>query len=140
MANVARKPKVLPPLDWLVPRVRFSRALSLACFFGLIALLVVNNLWFADLHGARVEVIMAIELIPLLLLLPGMLMGSARAHAWTCFVVNIYFIKGVLAAFDPARALFGWVEVLVSLGLFVSGLLFVRWKFQLERRLAGEGS
>ncbi|WP_411383975.1 DUF2069 domain-containing protein [Pseudomonas sp. L7] len=135
---MARKPKALPALDWLAPRLRLTRALSLACFFGLIALLVVNNLWFADLHGARVEVILAIELIPLLLLLPGMLSGSARAHAWTCFVVNIYFIKGVLAAFDPARALFGWVEVLVSLGLFVSGLLYVRWKFQHERRLAGE--
>lgn len=138
MASVARKSKALPALDWLAPRLRLTRALSLACFFGLIALLVVNNLWFADLHGARVEVILAIELIPLLLLLPGMLSGSARAHAWTCFVVNIYFIKGVLAAFDPARALFGWVEVLVSLGLFVSGLLYVRWKFQHERRLAGE--
>ncbi|HEK1687844.1 TPA: DUF2069 domain-containing protein [Pseudomonas putida] len=137
---MARKPKVLPALDWLAPRLRLTRALSLACFFGLIALLVVNNLWFADLHGARVEVILAIELIPLLLLLPGMLSGSARAHAWTCFVVNIYFIKGVLAAFDPGRALFGWVEVLVSLGLFVSGLLYVRWKFQFERRMAGEGS
>jgi uncharacterized membrane protein len=128
----------LPPLDWLLPRVRTTRALSLACFFGLIVLLVVNNLWFANLHGARVEVILAVELVPLALLLPGMLRGSARAHAWTCFVVNIYFIKGVLAAFDPSRAMFGWVEVLVSLGLFVSGLLYVRWKFQLERRLAGE--
>ncbi|MBI6943128.1 DUF2069 domain-containing protein [Pseudomonas putida] len=136
---MAKKPKVLPPLHWLAPRLRLTRALSLAFFFGLIALLVVNNLWFANLHGARVEVILAIELVPLLLLLPGMWLGSARAHAWTCFVVNIYFIKGVLAAFDPARAFFGWVEVVVSLGLFVSGLLFVRWKFQHERRLAGEG-
>ncbi|MGE7993340.1 DUF2069 domain-containing protein [Pseudomonas sp. NPDC089554] len=135
---MAKKPKVLPSLDWLAPRLRVTRAMALACFFSLIALLAVNNLWFAELHGARVEVILAIELVPLLLLLPGMLKGSARAHAWTCFVVNIYFIKGVLAAFDPARALFGWVEVLVSLGLFVSGLLYVRWKFQHERRLAGE--
>ncbi|WEZ89826.1 DUF2069 domain-containing protein [Pseudomonas sp. NyZ480] len=137
---MAKKPKVLPPLTWLEPRLRLTRALSLAFFLGLITLLAVNNLFFANLHGARVGVILAIELVPLLLLLPGMLKGSARAHAWTCFVVNLYFIKGVLAAFDPARALFGWVEVLVSLGLFVSGLLFVRWKFQHERRLAGEGS
>ncbi|MFK0312943.1 DUF2069 domain-containing protein [Pseudomonas sp. NPDC090233] len=136
---MAKKPKVLPPLEWLAPRLRLTRALSLAFYFGLIALLAVNNLWFANLHGARVGVILAIELVPLLLLLPGMLLGSARAHAWTCFVVNIYFIKGVLAAFDPARAVFGWVEVLVSLGLFVSALLFVRWKFQHERRMAGEG-
>ncbi|MBF8647181.1 DUF2069 domain-containing protein [Pseudomonas pudica] len=137
---MAKKPKVLPALEWLAPRLRLTRTLSLAFFFGLIALLVVNNLWFANLHGARVEVILAIELVPLLLLLPGMLTGSARAHAWTCFVVNIYFIKGVLAAFDPARAVFGWVEVLVSLGLFITGLLYVRWKFQHERRMAGEGS
>ncbi|CAI3796182.1 hypothetical protein GLGCALEP_01478 [Pseudomonas sp. MM221] len=137
---MAKKPKVLPPLEWLAPRLRLTRALSLAFFFGLIALLVVNNLWFANLHGARVGVILAIELVPLLLLLPGMLKGSARAHAWACFVVNIYFIKGVLAAFDPARAMFGWVEVLASLGLFIAGLLYVRWKFQHERRLAGEGS
>lgn len=140
MATVARQPKALPALTWLEPRLRLARALSLACFVGLIALLLVNNLGFANLHGARVEVILAIELIPLLLLLPGMLKGSARAHAWCCFVVNIYFIKGVLAAFDPARALFGWVEVLVSLALFVSALLYVRWKFQHERRMAGEGS
>lgn len=136
---MAKKPKVLPTLDWLAPRLRLTRALALASFCGLIALLVVNDVWFADLHGARVAVILAIELVPLLLLLPGMLIGSARAHAWTCFVVNLYFIKGVLAAFDPARALFGWLEVLVSLALFISALLFVRWKFQFERRMAGEG-
>ncbi|WP_100635024.1 DUF2069 domain-containing protein [Pseudomonas qingdaonensis] len=133
---MAKKPKVLPPLEWLEPRVRATRVLSLVAFFSLMALLTVNNLWFADLHGARVGVILAIELVPLLLVLPGMLMGSARAHAWTCFVVNLYFIKGVLAAFDPARALLGWLEVGISLVLFVSALLFVRWRFQYERRVA----
>ncbi|CAG8867277.1 hypothetical protein PS627_02407 [Pseudomonas fluorescens] len=130
---------MLPALDWLAPRLRMTRALSLACFLGLIGLLTVNTLWFANLHGARPEVILAVELVPLLLLLPGMLLGGARAHAWTCFVVNIYFIKGVLAAFDPGRAVLGWVEVGVSLGLFVSALLYVRWRFQYERRVAGEG-
>lgn len=133
---MAKKPKVLPPLEWLEPRVHATRVLSLVAFFSLMALLTVNNLWFANLHGARVGVILAIELVPLLLVLPGMLMGSARAHAWTCFVVNLYFIKGVLAAFDPARALLGWLEVGISLVLFVSALLFVRWRFQYERRVA----
>nr|WP_256675889.1 DUF2069 domain-containing protein [Pseudomonas sp. R5(2019)] len=128
----------MPPLHWLAPRLRLTRGLSLVFFFALILLLTVNNLQFADLHGARVGVILAIELVPLALLFPGMLLGSARAHAWTCFVVNLYFIKGVLAAFDPARTLFGWIEVLLSLGLFISALLYVRWRFQHDRRLAGE--
>lgn len=33
---MARKPKKLPELDWLAPRLAISRALSLASFLGLI--------------------------------------------------------------------------------------------------------
>lgn len=137
---MAKKPKVLPPLEWLAPRVRISRALSLATFVGLIALLSVNTLLFAELHGARSWVILGVELVPLLILMPGILLGSARAHAWICFVVNLYFISGVQATFVPDRALFGWLEVLLSLALFISALLYVRWRFQYDRKLAGEGS
>ena len=135
MAKIA---KPLPAIAWLEPRLRLSRAISLFSFCALAVLLVVWNLAFADLHGARTEVIMAIELAPLLLLAPGLLLGNARAHAWACFVVNIYFIQGVLAAIDPARALFGALETVISLGLFCSALLYVRWKFQHDRKLAGE--
>jgi uncharacterized membrane protein len=135
---VAKKPKVLPPLDWLEPRVRWSRAAALLCFFGLIALLSAYDLFIADLHGARPWVVLSIELVPLLVLTPGMVTGSARGHAWTCFVVKLYFIKGALAAYDPSRSVFGVLEMLASLAVFVSALLYVRWRFQYGRRLAGE--
>lgn len=98
---MAKKPKVLPAQAWLEPRVKVARALSLLAFFGLVGLLCVYYLLIADLHGARPWVILLIELVPLLILAPGMLMGSARGHSWMCFVVNLYFIKGALAAYDP---------------------------------------
>jgi uncharacterized membrane protein len=135
---VARAKKPLPSLEWLEPRVKLSRALSLFSFIALLTLLLVWNLAFADLHGARVGVVLAIQLLPLALLAPGMLMGNARAHAWACFVVNIYFIQGVLAAIDPARALFGALEAVISFGLFCTALLYTRWRFQYDRKLAGE--
>lgn len=137
---MARKPKVLPALEWLEPRVRLSRVAALLCFLGLVALLCIYYLVFADLHGARPWVILSIELVPLLVLLPGMLMGSARGHSWTCFVVNLYFIKGALAAYDPGRSLFGVLEMLMSLAVFTSALLYVRWRYQLNRKLASEGA
>nr|WP_286674876.1 DUF2069 domain-containing protein [Pseudomonas subflava] len=118
--------------------MKLSRALALFSFFALLALLLVWNLLFADLHGARTWVVLSIQLLPLLLLAPGLLLGNARAHAWACFVVNIYFIQGVLAAIDPARALFGALETVISLSLFCSALLYVRWRFQYDRKLAGE--
>ena len=135
---MARTPKPLPSLAWLSPRLKLSRALSLFSFFALLALLLAWNLGFADLHGARTWVVLSIQLVPLLLLAPGLVLGSARAHAWACFVVNIYFIQGVLATIDPARALFGALETIISLSLFCSALLYVRWKFQYDRKLAGE--
>ncbi len=135
---MASKPKVLPSQAWLEPRVKLGRALALACFLGLIGLLCGYYLMFADLHGARPWVILLVELVPLLPLLPGMLLGSVRGHSFTCYVVNLYFLKGALAAFDPNRQLFGVLEMLASLAVFLSAMLYVRWRHQLSRRLAGE--
>ena len=123
---MAKKPKILPPVEWLEPRVRLMRILSLVCFFGLVGLLCGYYLLVADLHGARPWVILLIELVPLLLMAPGMLSGSARGHSWVCFVVNLYFIKGALAAYDTNRQMFGLLEMFASLAVFTSALLYVR--------------
>lgn len=135
---MAKTPKPLPALEWLTPRLKLSRALSLVSFFALLVLLLIWNVAFADLHGARTWVVLSIQLLPLLLLAPGLLLGNARAHAWACFVVNIYFIQGVVACIDPARALFGALETVISVSLFCSALLYTRWRFQYDRKMAGE--
>ncbi|MCQ4324317.1 DUF2069 domain-containing protein [Stutzerimonas stutzeri] len=135
---MAKKPKPLPSLDWLKPRLKLSRVIGLASFLGLATLLVVWNLTFADLHGARTWVVLSIQLVPLLLVAPGIIAGSPRAHAWTCFIVNLYFIQGVLAAIDPARMLYGWLQATISLTLFIAALLYTRWGYQYERKAAGE--
>ena len=67
-----------------------------------------------------------------------MLTGSPRGHSFTCYVVNLYFIKGTLAAFDPQRQLFGLLEIAASVALFCSALLYVRWRHQLDRAQPGE--
>jgi uncharacterized membrane protein len=118
--------------------VKASRAISLASFFGLAALLTIWNLVFADLHGARTWVVISIQLVPLLLVAPGMITGSPRAHAWLCFIVNLYFIQGVLAATDPARMVYGLLEAGISLTLFIAALLYTRWSYQYERKAMGE--
>lgn len=135
---MARKPKPLPSLDWLRPRLRVTRALVLIAFFGLAALLLGWNLFYADLHGARTWVVLCVQLLPLLLVAPGLLMAHVRTYAWACFLINLYFIQGVLAAFDPARRVFGWLELSFSVVVFCAALLYTRWRFQYERKRAGE--
>ena len=135
---MARARKPLPTLDWLTPRVKISRAVALASFIGLAVLLLVWNLAFADLHGARTWVVVGIQMVPLLLVAPGMFAGSPRAHAWTCFIVNLYFVQGVLAAFDPSRMVYGWLQAIISLTLFIAAMLYTRWGSQYERKASGE--
>lgn len=135
---MAKTEKPLPSLDWLQPRLKLSRVISLVCFFALALLLLLWNLLFAELHGARPWVVLVIELTPLALMAPGMITGNARAHAWLCFVVNLYFIQGVLAAIDPNRMLYGWIQSILSVTLFCSALMYTRWRFQFDRKLAGE--
>ena len=135
---MAKAKKPLPSLEWLQPRVQASRIISLVLFIAFALLIAVWNLGFADLHGARTWVVMCIQLLPLLLLAPGMFLGHARGHAWTCFVINLYFIQGILAAIDPSRAVFGVLETIISFSLFCSALLYTRWKFQQDRKLSGE--
>ncbi|MBP8236117.1 MAG: DUF2069 domain-containing protein [Pseudomonas sp.] len=135
---MARIAKPLPSLEWLQPRLNISRVASLLSFFSLTALLLVWNLHYANIPGKLLWVILGLQLTPLLLLAPGLLLGNARAHAWACFVVNLYFIQGVLAAFDPSKALYGWLLTLLSFSLFCAALMYTRWRFQYERKLAGE--
>lgn len=135
---MARTPKPLPPLAWLQPRVRLARALTLSGFLALLLLLAIWYLLIADLHGARPWVIFAVQAVPLLLLAPGILLGNARVHAWLCYVINLYFIQGVVTAFEPARLAFGLLETALSVVVFCAALLYTRWRFQLERRQAGE--
>jgi len=50
----------------------------------------------------------------------------------------LYFIKGALAAYDPNRQWFGVLEMLASLAVFCTALFYVRWRHQLNRRLAAD--
>ncbi|MBD9675618.1 DUF2069 domain-containing protein [Pseudomonas sp. PDM18] len=138
---MARKNKPLPPMEWLKPRLAASRAVALGSFIGLILLIVIWDVLFADAHGGAHWVpwaFLGFKLLPLLVVAPGILIGSARGHAWACYVINLYFILGVLNAFDPNHAIFGWAEIILSVSLFCSALMYTRWRFQYDRKLAGE--
>lgn len=138
---MARKKKPMPSLEHLRPRLAASRAVSLGSLLGLVLLILTWGLLFTDARGAPdwvPKVWTALKLLPLLIIAPGMLIGSARGHAWACYVVNLYFITGVLNTFEPGQRIYGWAEVLLSVSLFCAALLYTRWRFQYERKLAGE--
>jgi uncharacterized membrane protein len=135
---MSRADKPLPSLEYLEPRVQITRQLGWVGYFGLMVSILVYNLGFAELHGARPMVILGVQLLPLLIFLPGIIQGSPRTFAFLAFAINLYFIHGVLVCFQPGRGLYGGLLVFFSLLYFLAALGYVRWAFQLQRVRNGE--
>lgn len=130
---MSRADKPLPPLSYLQPRVLISRMLAALGYFGLLGCLFIYNGFIADLHGANPLVIVSVLLVPLLIFLPGIVIGHVRTHAWLCFAINLYFIYGVQSCFVPGKQLYGGILVGTSVLYFIAALGYVRWSYQAQR-------
>lgn len=73
------------------------------------------------------------KILPLLLFVPGFFSRSHKSAAWLSYVSMLYFILAVLLAFTPGASLWGWGMVFSTIALFISSMLFTRWKKADER-------
>ncbi len=66
---------------------------------------VINTLWFF------------LQVLPLLVFLPGLLRLQLRSTFLLCLASLLYFIHGVLDLFDPQLIWMGALEIVLALGL-----------------------
>ncbi len=102
-----------------------TRLIILSLYSALLAYFAVNS-FLALGVSAALPVIWLVQTIPLLIFLPGLRSGKARSYAWLSFVILLYFIHGVLLAFDAQRRILGMIEVLLCVLLFVALIFFIR--------------
>lgn len=107
--------------------IQLARIATLLGYFGLFALTL---LWVTVLTppGRIPTSIMLILFVgPLLFPLRGILNGKPYTHAWTSFLVLLYFMHGVVEAWaNPAARWLAITEVLLSLILFTGCIFYVR--------------
>lgn len=100
---------------------------SLMMVGSLFALTGLRQFFIEPLDDAGVNAAwFVIQLLPLLLPLPGLLRGSLKPVFFMCMSSMLYFIHGVLVVFDPEMLLFGIFEILFALGLCTSTAILVR--------------
>ena len=117
--------------------IRFSRCLVLGSYFGLLGLLLLWVIWLAPHPRFPISLVVIVLVGPLLLPLRGLLYGRLYTHALTCFLALYYFVLGVD---DVAAAMvwpwLAWLEVILSLGLFVGCVAYTRLRARQLRALA----
>lgn len=104
-----------------------SRRWVLVSFSAVVLLMAANPLLFPT-EGARLWVIMSVQIMPLMLFVPGIWARRPRSHAWLCFVSLLYFMRGTTESFIPGRELFGIALGILSILLFSSAMMFSRWE------------
>lgn len=70
---------------------------------------------------------LVVQCLPLLILVPGFVLKLPRTYIWLCFIMLVYFTKGVMGVFSPLRE---WIDLLVlsiSVLLFITSMFTSRW-------------
>ncbi|MGA8008801.1 MAG: DUF2069 domain-containing protein [Thiomonas sp.] len=115
--------KLLSGADWQHVWHRGTVFILLA----LILLCVLWELWVAPLRPGGS--LLVLKVVPLLPAVPGVLRGKAFTFRWLSLVLWFYAAEGVTRALTDtgaaARGL-GWIELLLSLMLFVCVAGFLR--------------
>ena len=112
-----------------MPGTRFLYSLTLAGYFGTLALLTAWYGWLAPSARLPVALVLIILLTPLLLPLRGLLHGRKYTFAWSCFLALLYFTHGVMEAYsdDVTRPL-GLLEVTFSSIWFLGAMAYIKKK------------
>lgn len=115
---------------------RLARRATLIAF-GLLLLVISINRWLAPVGTWRENsMIWVIQCAPLLIFLPGLWRGVVSTYAWLGFVVLVYFAAAVMRLFLPHWQALDTINLMLTIVLFVSALLFIRWRARADRVLA----
>jgi len=110
----------------LPPSIELLRKSLLTAYYALLGYFVVSAaMVFGEFRPASL-VIWLIQATPLLIFARGLHYANLRTYGWVSFVILLYFMHGVLIAFQPGQFWLGLIESLLCILIFVLLILFIR--------------
>jgi uncharacterized membrane protein len=103
------------------------QTLAAGSLVGLVVLCVGWELWWAPVRPGGS--LLALKALPLLFALRGVLKGSLYTLQWTAMLSLLYLMEGVVRAWSDlstVSAALAGVEIVLSLGLYLGAVLYVR--------------
>lgn len=106
-------------------KLHISQASFYLLYSGLVLLLVCWNMFLSE--GGPLWTILAVQLLPLLVFLPGIITKHYRTYSWLCFILLFYFIRAVEGVFMSNANSMDWLFLLLVVALFINSMLCSRW-------------
>ena len=122
----------------LQSRADLAWRLLLICVAMELIVLTLTTWWLHQEGRQPSLTIWLVRIVPLLVFVPGMLKRNLRSLAWLCFVVLMYFMIAVTEAMSPLRVWINYVEVFLSVAIFLTAMMTIRWQAQAKRQQLAE--
>jgi uncharacterized membrane protein len=103
-------------------KLRLGQVLAIGSYIGLLVFFILQNL-LSETGNLKTWLV---EIIPLIIFIPGLIKQTHRTYSWICFVTLMYF----LAIIPLLMAHWRWSDWLVTLlvcTLFLSAMMTSRW-------------
>jgi len=101
-------------------------------FWTFLLAFIAQQIFSETRFGAPVQ-LLALQLIPLLIFLPGVARDNLRSFIWLSFVQLAYFVSAVLALFAQPSDLISIAGVILIVLLFTVTALYVRFRGREQR-------
>lgn len=108
----------------------YGSIINYSIFALLITLMVYWNLVRSSGFSLAV---LAIQVGPLLALIPGIILKRYRSYNWLCFLLLFYFIFAVERVFTSVRTPSDFVFLTLIVLLFISSMMTSRWLQRLQK-------
>lgn len=109
----------------LTAKTQLAWQLTLLLYTGLLLILAIDHT-VMRLHFYWPVWLM--QTLPLLLVLPGLLQHRARSGTWICFIILFHLLASIDNAATSGHFIFYGAMATLTLSLFTTSLLFVRWQ------------
>lgn len=80
------------------------------------------NIWIGGI------ILSLFKALPLLIFIPGLIKQLHSTSAWISYMSMLYFVFAVLLVFTPGAGPWGWALCASTLVLFLSSMLYTRFK------------
>ena len=113
-------------------KTQLAWQLTLALYTCLLAGIMLDHVVLRPIFHWPVWLIQTVLVMPLL---PALVKKQSRSAIWLCFILLFYFLVYVQqTALDSAHRVAYVGLVILNVSLFITSMLFARWRKQLARQ------
>lgn len=90
-------------------------------YLALIIIIIIDTILSVG-ETSKLWPALLLQIVPLLMLVPGIFLKRYRTYSWVCFLMLAYFTSYVVQVYASSAQLIDWLGLLATIVVFISAM------------------